>query len=607
MASLPVDQPSDGDAELSLFCFILKLFSLTIFPLLVGVALLAIIVWRSGAGDHLADVLRYWLAAAGFAAEIYLAPFDMITQSVLDENDELYTFKPDIVWIFKTHRDVHLQIAPGADHAAVRSVVDDAVHQNIHLARTILSRMKCTIILNNADLPADDPFGNIAGASVWGARQALRLYNNELAAAAPIGAVIFDLDHLASEFGRRQWFEDRHWYHSKHAFSFDALGLVASAAARLVAAVKGLAKKCLVLDLDNTLWGGVIGDDGMDGIQLGAKAEGEAFMAFQSYLRALKERGIILAVCSKNDEKNAREPFERHPDMKLRLDDIAVFRANWNNKVDNIRDIATTLNIGLDSLVFVDDNPAERDIVRQFLPMVEVPELPDDPSGYITALAKHRYFETTSFSDEDRERSRYYQENVKRAELQLSFNDKADYLASLKMTGEIGSIDGFYLPRMAQLINKSNQFHLTGTRYTEAELNAFAARPDYVLRYFKLSDRFGDNGLISVVILHVVEDALVIDTWVMSCRVLARSVEELICNEILKVARQRGCREIIGTYRPSAKNALVSGLYERLGFAKGLNDGDHTTWRMAVKSDFKWTTAIKILEIAGQGYANADV
>jgi FkbH-like protein len=271
--------------------------------------------------------------------------------------------------------------------------------------------------------------------------------------------------------------------------------------------------------------------------------------------------------------------------MKLRLDDIAVFRANWNNKVDNIRDIAATLNIGLDSLVFVDDNPAERAIVRQFLPMVEVPELPEDPAGYIAALAEGAYFETTAFSDEDRARARMYRENAQRSELQMSFKDTASYLTSLDMTGDAGALDSFQLARMAQLINKSNQFHLTTTRYPEAELQALAARPDHAVRHFKLRDRFGDNGLISVIILRQEGRALVIDTWVMSCRVLARTMEEFILNEMIAVARARGCGEIIGLYKPTAKNKLVAGLYEKLGFEKVGDEGGVTRWRLKVAPD----------------------
>jgi len=554
---------------------------------------LKIAVLSSSTVDHLADALRYWLAIAGFDADFYVAPFDMIIQTVLDEQSELYHFKPDIVWLFTSFRDVRLEVALGTGVEEVRTAAAQAVRQWAGLWHKLMDRLGCVVLQNNADIPAYDQFGNIAGATPWGSRSILRLYNFELAQQAPAGVIIYDLDHAASLYGKRKWFAARHWFHSKHAFDLDAIGLVASSAARLVAAAKGFSKKCLVLDLDNTLWGGVIGDDGLEGIALGMKADGEAYAAFQEHVHELKSRGVILAVCSKNDEVNAKEPFEHHPDMRLRLSDIAVFRANWNNKVDNIREIAAILNIGIDSLVFVDDNPAERDIIRQFLPMVEVPELPEDPAGYIEALASQGYFESISFSEEDRERASYYQGNAQRAELEMSFKDKADFLTSLRMSGEVGSLNKYNLPRMAQLINKSNQFHLTGTRYSEAELQNLVEQPGYAIRSFGLKDRFGDNGLISVLVLRTADGELHVDTWVMSCRVLGRSMEEFIGNEILRVAREHHCHCLIGSYRRSTKNGLVAGLYEHLGFERISDDNGFSVWRRDIGAETnQWLTYV---------------
>jgi len=366
----------------------------------------------------------------------------------------------------------------------------------------------------------------------------------------------------------------------------DAYGLVAYRAARLIAAIKGRAKKVLALDLDNTLWGGVIGDDGLEGIRLGAGPEGEAFVAFQEYVRALKDRGIVLAVCSKNEEATAKEPFERHPDMRLRLDDIAVFKANWNNKADNLREIAQLLNLGLDSFVFVDDNPVERGLVRELLPEVAVPELPEDPADYVAALDREFAFETVTFTAEDEKRGDLYRDNARRAELQQSFTDVSQYLRSLDMEGVAQDVDAFTLPRAAQLINKSNQFHLTTTRYTEAELEAFRANPDYRVRVYSLRDRFGDNGLISSVILkRETDDTLAIDTWVMSCRVLSRTMEEFICRDIIDVADSFRCKRVCGLYRPTKKNALVAGLYERMKFARIGDEDGGTRWELDLEHD----------------------
>jgi FkbH-like protein len=362
--------------------------------------------------------------------------------------------------------------------------------------------------------------------------------------------------------------------------------LVAHQLSKTIGAVKGTAKKCLVLDLDNTLWGGILADDGLETIALGHGAAGEAFVDFQRYLLKLKERGIILAVCSKNEEDIAKEAFLKHPDMVLKLEDIVVFKANWKDKASNIKDIAESLNIGLDSIVFVDDNPAERELVKTVLPMVSVVQMPQDPSDYIDALSSGSYFETVLFSDEDTIRSTYYRSNIERAGFQSQFSDLSDYLRSLDMEMIVGQFDEFHLPRITQLINKSNQFHLTTRRYTESEIGSIGQDKKRAGLYFKLKDRFGDNGLISAVILQKQPDSsMVIDTWVMSCRVLSRGVEEFICSEIISVARQKKCRKVIGKYIPTAKNKLVADLYGRLHFHR-INEAQGTTlWELSLNED----------------------
>lgn len=517
--------------------------------------------------DHFIDILRLSAALRGLALDVWVAPFDTIEQTILDSGSGLYSFAPDITWIFTTHRDVALTVAPGTGDAEVADAVTRAVQQAMWLWETLRSRHACQIIHNTADIPMVDVFGHYEANVSWGRRSLLRAYNLGLMQARSAGVTLFDLDEVAASYGKRQWIDARYWHHSKHAFAFDAAGLVAHEAAAVLAAVKGLAKKCLVLDLDNTLWGGVIGDDGVEGIQLGSGTDGEAFAAFQDHIKALKERGVILAVCSKNEEANAKAPFHDHPDMRLSLDDIAVFRANWDNKADNIRAIAEILNIGLDSMVFLDDNPVERGLVRRYLPMVTVPELPIDPAGYLDALVAGRWFETVSFGAEDCKRADYYRENAARADLQSQFRDHTDYLTSLEMVAECGDLDSFRLPRMAQLIGKSNQFHLTGTRYGEAELRAKVDGATGYARWYGLRDRFGDNGLISTVILDVCDDVLDINTWVMSCRVLARGMEEFILNDVAAQAMKLGCGSITARYIPSAKNGLVAELYTRLGFS----------------------------------------
>ncbi|MEO5374082.1 MAG: HAD-IIIC family phosphatase [Alphaproteobacteria bacterium] len=557
--------------------------------------------------DHFAEVLVLWAAQKGLDAAVWLAPYGTIEQTILDGNSGLYAFAPDVVWIFTTHRDVTLDVAPGAASDVVSAAIASEIERVADLWRVLQETHSCQILHNTPDIPAIDVFGNYEANVPWSRRSLLRAFTLALAAARPPGVLLFDLDHIAACHGKRRWVDARFWYHSKHPFAFEAIGLVAHAGAATLAALRGLSRKCLVTDLDNTLWGGIIGDDGVEGIRLGAGAEGEAFVDLQAHLKALKERGIILAVCSRNEEATARTPFETHPDMRLALEDIAVFRANWENKAANIKAIAQTLGIGLESLVFLDDTSAERDSVRHFLPMVAVPELPNDPALFLQTLAAHGYFETTSFGAEDAARSTFYRDNARREESRITFSDITAYLQSLRMEAAVGTFDALHLSRVAQLINRSNQFHLTGTRYGEEEIRALADDEDHVCRWYSLTDRFGDNGLISAVILKRRADdgtpltqpsppekggrglygsVLEIDTWVMSCRVLSRGMEEFILNDIVAIARSIGAGTVVGRHVPSRRNGLVSDLYRRLGFAPmDVADDGTTTWRLAT-TDF---------------------
>ena len=459
-----------------------------------------------------------------------------------------------------------------------------AVARFENLWQAIQSHSPALIVQNNADLPLERVFGNFSGACPWSRLNRLRRFNLELADAAPPGVTLFDLDHAASVFGRAGWFAERFWYHSRHPFSLEAIPAVAAQAARLVNALKGGAKKGLVLDLDNTLWGGVIADDGLEGIRLSpGDPDGEAFIAFQDYLLKLKERGIILTVCSKNQEENARLPFEKHPHMRLRLADFAVFVANWDNKADNIAAIAETLEIGPDALVFVDDNPVERDLVRRFRPEVTVLEMPEDPALYVRTLDRAGLFETAAFSDEDRQRAEMYRQNASRKASRGRHADVGAFLRSLEMTAEHGPVGEAQLPRVAQLINKSNQFHLTTRRYSEADLRRMVADPERIAHWFRLRDRFGDNGLISVLLLRRVDaETLEVDTWVMSCRVLSRGMEAFVRNRMVRLAREAGCRRLIGVYLPTRKNGLVADLYGRLGFAELESRPERTRWLLEI-------------------------
>lgn len=553
--------------------------------------------------DHLEPALRFWLLREGFRLESQLAPFDTIRQTVLDGHSPLYAFAPELVWLFTSHRDVSLEVAPGAAPEAVLAAVQARAAETRALWQALKKRSPAFVVQNNADLPAERALGNFEGQVPWSRANLLRAWNLELARGLPSGVALFDLDALSAHYGRARFCDPRFWHHSKHAFAPDATGLVAFRAARLFAAWRGRAKKVAVVDLDNTLWGGVVGDDGVEGLRLGpgGGAEGEAFAAFQAHLKALKQRGVVLAVSSKNERAAAEAPFREHPHMALELEDFASFRANWDNKADNLRAIAQALNLGLDAFVFLDDNPAERALVRRELPQVAVPELPPDPCDWVQALDQLALFETTSFSEEDQERGQLYRDNAVRDQARAQFTDLSEFLQSLEMVAEVGPLDAPHLPRMAQLVNKSNQFHLTGTRYSESQLDALARDPARRVRWFKLKDRFGDNGLISVVVLEKQDGAVAIDTWVMSCRVLSRGMEEFIAQEVVREAQAWGCGRVVGRYVPSKKNQLVAGLYQRLGFLPRAQEATGaTTWELDwAAAQPKWAPHIRREEAKG--------
>lgn len=379
---------------------------------------------------------------------------------------------------------------------------------------------------------------------------------------------IVDILTIQMRIGLETFSNPQLYYSSKMEISMEALPFVAKAVVDILLAMEGRVKKCIVLDLDNTLWGGVIGDDGLAGIEIGEFGKGHVFTNIQYWLKLLKEYGIILAVCSKNDEETAREPFERHKEMVLRLADISLFVANWNDKATNIKLIQESLNIGMDSIVFIDDNPFERNLVKKRIPELEVPDLPEDPAEWLLFLQNRNYFETTSYSTETNDRTKMYQQEYERKKLAVTFESIDDYLESLEMIGTCEVFEPERYPRISQLTQRSNQFNLRTIRYTENDIQMIAEDSSYIPLFFTLKDKFGDYGIISIVILKKQsEKVLFIDSWLMSCRVLKRGMEEFVMNKIVSIARKRGVETIIGEYVPTSKNAMVKDLYLKLGFS----------------------------------------
>ena len=500
----------------------------------------------------------------GIELEVFEAHFGQYRQAILDPGSELYRFQPDFILLAVHERELKL---PEMSENPELDIHNEIAHWT-SLWNTAATHSAARVVQFNFPLPAEAPFGHL-GVRIPGSRYAMtQAVNAGLGLAAASKVDILDCERLSALVGKERWIDPRYWHFSKQAVSLEALPLLTRHLAAVLAADLGLSRKCLVLDLDNTLWGGVIGEDGLGGIKLGGDQTGEAFVEFQEYILRLKDKGIILAVCSKNNEADAREPFEQHPEMKLKLEDVAAFVANWETKPDNLRQIAKILNIGLDSLVFVDDNPVECAAVRRELPQVDVIALPADPSGYTRRLAQYLLFETASFTGEDARRTAQYRARAAAANLEKSAGSIEELWQSLDMVAKVAPFDEINLARIVQLIGKTNQFNLTTRRHGLAQVEAFLHDPDCIHFYLRLRDRFADHGLVSLMIAFRRGRVIEIDTWLMSCRVIGRSVEQTMLHYLSRQAARYGAAKIRGLYIPSAKNELVADLYERMGFSQ---------------------------------------
>ena len=536
-------------------------------PEAFGVRVQRLAVLSSSTTGHLIASLRVAALRAGLWLEVYEADYGQYRQELENPRSKLHDFRPDaVLFAFDAWRFCQAALGSGVEAARedlvacwrkARESFGCAV-----LQQTVLPTIPAILGQNEHRMPGSRA-GLIARVNVglrdWGETE---------------GVDLVAVDAAAARDGLALWHDPALWHRAKQDIRPAAAPVYGDLVVRVLAAKAGKSRKCLVLDLDNTLWGGVIGDDGLEGIDLGqGSALGEGFSSVQDYVKQLGQRGVILAVCSKNDEARAWEPFDKHPDMILRRQDIACFLANWDDKATNIRRIAERLDIGLDSLVFLDDNPFERNHVRQALPMIAVPEVPDEPALVPDLLAAAGYFEAVAITAEDRERGKLYGQNARRDEARIQHSDMAAYLRSLDMRAIWGEFDTLNRSRIVQLINKTNQFNLTTRRYNESDYDAVLRDETCLGLHLRLVDRFGDNGLIGVVIARGSSATLVIDSWLMSCRVLGREVERATLSILVEEARRRGAGRLIGEYLPSPKNAMVSDHYDKLGFALIERDG----------------------------------
>ncbi|TLU70597.1 HAD-IIIC family phosphatase [Lichenicoccus roseus] len=570
-------------------------------------------ILSSSTVDHLLPSLRVGALRHGIWLGTQLGDYGQYAQELQDPAAAIHQYRPTcVLFAFDARHMLRgIDVTAGADEAEAwleATVADLARHWQ--LGR---QQFDCKVIQQTILPVFPTLFGNNEQRLPGSAAALLSRLNQRLRASADAhGIELLAIDEQATQDGLQTWYDPALWHRGKQEVHPNATPVYGDMLGRLLAAYQGRSRKCLVLDLDNTLWGGVIGDDGLTGILIGnGNSVGEAFIEFQSYARALSRRGIILAVCSKNDEKNALEPFEKHPEMVLKRNDIACFVANWSDKASNIREIAQRLNIGLDSLVFVDDNPFEREIVRRELPMVAVPEIPEDPALYSRVVAAAGYFEGVHLTAEDRERTAQYQATLQRNSLAATVTDLPSYLRSLEMRMVWTRFDTIGLQRIVQLVNKTNQFNLTTRRTTTEEVEHIIADPRSLSLQMRLIDRFGDNGIISIIAGSLAGGGgigadlggpqagpgdIVLHTWLMSCRVLGRGVEQAALDLVIAEGKRLQARRLIGVYKPTPKNDMTRRLYAELGFAALEPEGDIERWVLQLDGAEPKPTSIQIIE-----------
>lgn len=543
--------------------------------------------------DLLAPILRVIAFASGIDLSVYCGSYGQHAQEILEPASPLQTFRPEIVVFATGWRSLGLpEESRDPDGAVTRAVVELQA-----LWRQCRERYEAFVIQHNFEVPEPAPYGRLSAILANGRARLLQRINLALseAAAAEPGVAVLDIDQIAGAFGKRLWERPAEWQTAKQYPSAVALPELARHQVALVRAVLGLSYKALVLDLDGVLWGGVVAEDGLPGILLGGSGAGEAYREFQRYVKTLGQRGVLLAVCSKNNDDDARAPFQSHPDRVLKLNDFAAFMANWEPKDENLRRIATELHISLDSIVFVDDNPVERDWIRRQLPEVEVPEWPAEPAEFVHALDRGRYFEALALTSEDRERSVSIRTDAARETLRETSGSLEEFLRGLEMEIDLRPFEDVDIPRIVQLIHKTNQFNLTTRRHSEAEVRRLIDTAGTYTQALRLRDRFGDSGLVGVLIAARRDDSLLVDTWLLSCRVLGRRVPEASFAALCQYAAATGCRFLLGAYHPTPKNALVAEFFEQIGFTcTEMSPAGVRSYRLEVPSGVVFPTCFTV-------------
>ncbi|MBR4622092.1 MAG: HAD-IIIC family phosphatase [Ruminococcus sp.] len=538
-------------------------------------------------GSTTSDViaaLELFLLNNGIEPEFYESEYKQYWQDAVFGNPELDEFKPDIIYIHTTVRNIDFTPTVRMSPAEIDAALDERYARLEQMWTALSEKFSCPIIQNNFEMPYFRLLGNRDVYDIHGLTGFVNRLNDRIYTYAREHESFFvnDINWLSANIGLEKWADTKFWFMFKYAMSLSSIPPLAFQIASIIKAVFGKNKKCIAVDLDNTMWGGIVGDDGVDNLEIGQETgTSQAFYEFQQYVKAHKDLGVLLTVCSKNEEENALAGLS-HPEGAVKPDDFIIIKANWDPKSINLENTAGELNIMPDAIVFADDNPAEREIVRQQTPCA-VPEI-GEVTDYIRVLDRNAYFETTTISEDDLKRGDMYKANVQRAQAQAKFADYSEYLRSLEMHAEIGPFKDVYLARIAQLTNKSNQFNLTTLRCTQAQMEQFAASDNYITVYGKLTDKFGDNGVVSVVFGEKQGTVLDIKLWLMSCRVLKRDMELAMLDGLAAQAKAAGITKLVGTYIPTAKNKMVKDFYpDTLGFSAVSATEDGTTvWELDI-------------------------
>ncbi len=517
--------------------------------------------------SEIKNMLEIFLLNYGIKPSFYESEYNKYYEDAMFGNKELDEFNPDIIYIHTTNRNIKWYPNILDDEATISEMLAQENKNMTQMWDKLFAKFNATIIQNNFEYPYYRLLGNKDASNVHGRINYINRLNNLIYDYANTHNNFFinDINYISSCYGLDRWANQFYWHMYKYALEVPAIPYLAFNLANIIKSIYGKNKKAFVLDLDNTLWGGIVGDDGVENLAIGPEVpSGQVYQEFQEYLKEHKNLGVILNIDSKNEYENAIAGLN-HPAGVLKPDDFIIIKANWNPKNMNIKDIAAELNLGADSFVFVDDNPAERHIVESTVEGIAVPEV-DTPENYIQIIDRNGYFEMTNFSQEDLKKNELYKDNAKRSQMMSTFDNYDDYLKSLQMKAEICSFKPIYLERISQLSNKSNQFNLTTKRYSLSDIENVANSENYIKIYGKLADIFGDNGVISVVIGHIKGKELHLDLWIMSCRVLKRNMEFAMMDELVAQAQAQGLTTIYGYYYPTLKNKMVKEFYEEMGF-----------------------------------------